>query len=183
MSTLEGTEFDVRDGATLGTQVWVPFNARGALDPSKLEPVKPQVYSFWKPREGGLWTAQWDEQHGGGWIQWCMGEQFGVPHDGKWDVWTLTPKPDARVLVIDTYEDLQRVYARWPEAKLGSGYVAWHGIGEQFDGVHLTEAGQYRTRFSDPSLYGWDCESTFWYRWAFAEIAHVGPRTFVEREQ
>jgi hypothetical protein len=33
------------------------------------------------------------------------------------------------------------------------------------------------------TLYGWDCESTFWYRWAFAEIAHVGPRTFVEREQ
>ena len=27
-----------------------------------------------------------------------------------------------------------------------------------YDAIFLTEKGQHETRFSEPSLYGWDCE-------------------------
>lgn len=30
--------------------------------------------------------------------------------------------------------------------------------------MHLTSEGQWRTRMSSPSLYGWDCESTLFFR-------------------
>ena len=43
-----------------------------------------------------------------------------------------------------------------------------------FDAVHLTDEGQWATRLTQPSLYGWDCESTCWLRWAF-ERAEPGP--------
>ena len=182
MSVTETEPLNVRDGASLGTQVWVAQNGRNhALSASEFEPITANEIPTWKPRKGGLWTAQWDERWGGGWVQWCLSEQYDGP---TWKyVWLLDPEPAARVLVIDSYDDLARAFDRWPHRDERydhrDGYLAWHRIAEEFDAVHVTEEGQWRTRLTHPlNLYGWDCESTVWFRWAFTSAREVGERTF-----
>ena len=90
------------------------------------------------------------------------------------------PKLDARVLVIDTYEDLERVVERWPDSdELRLRFPAWHQIASEFDAVHVSDEGQSRTRLTAPlNLYGWDCETTLWLRWAFRKVSAIGPRNF-----
>jgi hypothetical protein len=151
--------------------------------PEGFVPVEANGNPWMKPRKGGLWTAQWDEQYGGGWVQWCYGEDFDVPKDLSWEVTLLTPKPDARILVIDCLSDLKAAFERWPDpspnSRFGKGYPAWHLIAKEFDAVHLTERGQWDTRLTmDVDLYGWDCESTLWLSWAFHEIQVLGRQEF-----
>jgi hypothetical protein len=106
-------------------------------------------------------------------------------------------------LVIDGYEDLERVYARWPDWRSDTktfpiGLIAWDEIARHFDAVRVTEKGQGSNTLAPPpdlalsdpgscsmvpagvwlSLDTWSCESTFWLRWAFAETRRIGPRTF-----
>jgi len=50
----------------------------------------------------------------------------------------------------------------------------WEEIAKHYDGVMLTEAGQVHTRYSRPlSLYGWDCESTVWFRDVFEGVKKI----------
>ena len=42
-----------------------------------------------------------------------------------------------------------------------------------YDGVHITESGESATRHTEPGLYGWDCESTVWFRWAFSNVQKI----------
>jgi hypothetical protein len=142
-----------------------------------------------KPR-GGLWTSTWHEEYGGGWVQWCLSEEFECDRsDPTWPkCWLLDPAPDARVYTIDSYADLQALVDRFPhrydyEDRGFGAHVdlqpRWLSVAEHYDGVHLTDAGQWATRLSHPlNLYGWDCESTLWFRWSFERVEYLGPRTF-----
>jgi len=50
----------------------------------------------------------------------------------------------------------------------------WERISKEYDAVMLTEDGQVHTRFSRPlSLYGWDCESTVWFRDVFESVKKI----------
>lgn len=137
------------------------------LNASMITPVRG---SSWKPY-GGLWTSTYDFRHGSGWVQWCLGEEFHVPKGGRWDGVVLTPRDDARILTIDTFEDLQQANHKYPDTSPISKitpHLDYTHIAQDYDGVHLTEEGQWRTRLTFPlSLYGWDCESTLWFRWCF----------------
>jgi hypothetical protein len=182
----DSVDVNVCRGALLGTQVWVGHD-RG-LDPATFQPVRPDERPRSKPREGGLWTAQWDETYGGGWVQSCILKGIRCSVDLTWhEVWLLEPESEARILVIDSYADLERAYAQWGDPSRNPGplddrYLAWHKIAAQFDAVRLTEEGQWRTRLPHPPiLYGWDCESTLWLRWAFAETHRIGSRSFAEK--
>lgn len=124
-----------------------------------------------KPRYG-LWTSTFNDGKSD-WVRWCVDEQFGSlgskdgPHHGV----LLTPLPTARLLCIDTEAALigaTTAYALPMYA--GQACLNFNRISEDYDGVHLTEEGQRATRYSSPhDLYGWDCESTVWFRWAFED--------------
>jgi hypothetical protein len=45
--------------------------------------------------------------------------------------------------------------------------IDWLSVAKDVDAVWLTHMGQIHTRFSDPSLYGWDCSTVFWLNPAF----------------
>ena len=90
---------------------------------------------------------------------------------------------------IDSYADLQtlcRMYGRTEtfgeDSKYGpfhDTFPDWSLVAERYDGVHLTDEGQWATRLSHPlNLYGWDCESTLWLRWVFDSVEELGRRTF-----
>lgn len=123
-------------------------------------------YISCKPKDGGLWTSSLTEDGTSGWIEWCRGEMYESVDAKDW--WQLTAKIGTPVLMIDSEADLLRVAARYgrqtyPDSTLYHlDYDAM--VGDRWAGLHLTEEGQWATRYSHPySLYGWDCESTLWF--------------------
>jgi len=135
--------------------------------PSNLRPVKNSYPGWCKPRDGGLWTSTFIQGNYSGWVEWCLSEQFGNPEKG----WILTPLASAKVYTIDGVSDLEDLLILYPLIKADLypyRYLDFESISLNYDAIHLTEEGQVKTRFSSPiNLYGWDCESTLWFRWAF----------------
>jgi hypothetical protein len=130
---------------------------------------------------GGLWTSSY-VNGSSAWIEWCEAEEFGDPHGAN--RFLLYPKADARILVIDSLADLERALSDYgsvcvKSAVMGAPYFSqdrrpdFEEIARHFDAMHLTEEGQEATRFTEPDLYGWDCESTVWFRWAFDRVERI----------
>lgn len=123
--------------------------------------------NFVKPT-GGLWTSTFLPDGSSDWIRWCISEEFLNPDTmGKW---ILTPAKGARIFTVNQPDDI---------AFLCNGQATYNAfatpdfeaLAQDWDGIHLTKDGQYRTRFSMPfSFYGWDCESTLWLNWAFDDV-------------
>jgi hypothetical protein len=143
--------------------------------PKKLLPVKNPVGINNKPWHG-LWTST-RVANGSGWTNWCSGESFGRPPNG----WLLRPTP-AKVYVVHEVADLEELTRSFPGgyprdlmlASYSRPQVNFEAAAEEFDAIHLTEEGQWATRFSEPSFYGWDCECTMWFRWCFGDVEPLG---------
>ena len=140
----------------------------------KVGPVDNRGHIGVKPRFG-LWTSSYVEGCSA-WVEWCRDENFCNPYALNW--FLLEPNPKARVLVIDTLADLKRLLAEFkqPPAPGFEAITTWpdfERIAEHWDAMHLTEAGQWRTRLTLPSLYGWDSESTLWFHWCFTDCRRI----------
>jgi hypothetical protein len=129
--------------------------------PEAVEPVTDVPYFPVKP-QGGLWTAPIGGC-GTAWTDWCVSESYGTPDA---PITLVVPDPAAVVYVVDTIDDLRALegayyqpgpggFSTWPQ-------LSWKRMAADLDAVWLTDAGQWATRFSTPSLYGWDCETVFW---------------------
>jgi hypothetical protein len=171
-------------GADLGTQAWV--RRTGNAPPTKegfTPPPSPIDRPRVKPR-GGMWTSTYAGSHGSGWVQWCLSEDYGCTPDSTFPLWTLEPDTAARIYQIDSYADLESLVAAYPHRQEfpDHGFGAWSDVrprwehvARDFDAVNLTDEGQWETRLSHPlDLYGWDCESTLWLRWAFVSATDLG---------
>jgi len=162
---------------TLQRVVWyarrvTPFApAQPAPAQHLMTPVRNRIYR--DKAEGGLWTSP--EGSGFGWDDWCRSE---MPH---WlgDRWVLTVVGEPRVLAIDSLTDLELACLRFPAppsdpswgfARPPGPRMDWEAVAVEYDAVWLTEAGQWATRFSEPDLYGWDCETVWWTRWMFSDV-------------
>ena len=175
---------------TLGRQVYVAQSVPGEWPPLQsehLRPIDESLCGWYKPHSGGLWTSSLTTDGRSGWIDWCLNENFEGP---EFDIWHLDPNPAASVYTIDTYNDLAALASRFPPAcdhpkgcptwgdGIGSG-VGWRRVAKEYDAVRVTEEGEWKMRLSDPiSIYGWDCESTVWFRWKFLDVRHVGVQRF-----
>lgn len=167
----------------LRPQLYVGRNAH-SLSSERIDPVQNR-YGI-KPK-GGLWTSSYHPQTGSGWVQWCMSEHFKVPEDGSWESCVLTPRSDAKILVVNTYDDLLSIIEKYPDPQglTLCGYthtaIDFEKMSLDYDAMHLTEDGQWETRLTHPhSLYGWDCESTVWFRWVFEKVEYVGQARYEE---
>lgn len=156
-----------------------PFGQDGFRPVEMSENNYPSV----KPASGGLWTSTYLGPQGSDWIQWCMSESFYIDQkDPRTEnPWLLVPAVDARVYEIDSYSDLatlcKRHGHRYDSKGLDYTKPNWSSISEEYDAVHLTARGETATRLSLPlDLYGWDCESTLWFRWKFDTVTPLGPR-------
>jgi hypothetical protein len=111
-------------------------------------------------------------------MDWCIGESFSVPENGVWKGVILTPAADAKVLVIDSAQDLTEVLSWasivYPEFSVFGSFIDFEKVSTKYDAINLTHEGQQRTRFVDfGNMYGWDCESTIWFRWKFDSVRPV----------
>lgn len=145
----------------------------------RMEPVvagESEFRSRYEKPKGGLWTSPLRDDGSSGWVEWCQDNKMG------WvgSAWRLEPV-DCRVLVINSLDALRRVWAhyggsyqwgendRWTER-----YIEWPEVGRDYDAVHLTERGFEECHLPydpfDLTLYGWDCETVFWFRWRFSTV-------------
>lgn len=158
--------------SSLGAQLFIGHQRpmRTALGPW----VNATDRSNWLKPLGGLWTSTLrhrGEHYCSDWAQTALG--LGLLHgDEEW--WVLDPFDYARVVVIDTREDLAGLIARYPlDAPPPSPRVLdWPAVRDDgFAGVHVTPraAAELRQLWPDADLWSWDCESTAWGHWCFDE--------------
>lgn len=140
---------------------------------AKVAPVENN--RFIKPKYG-MWTSTYRDGKSG-WVEWCISESFSKPYDCNW--FLLEPDPLGRILVVDTLADLKALLRQYPppEPKVSSFFAEpdFERISQDWDAIHLTEEGQWATRMTIPSLYGWDAESTLWFRWCFTSYRQIQP--------
>jgi hypothetical protein len=131
---------------------------------------------------GGLWTAPVAEAGPDGtvlrtaWTDWYRDNEYGTD-DYAHFLW-IRPRPDARVLLIDTLDDLRAIVAAYPAVParpaldfLRNKYPDWPALAAAgWDAVFLTDDGQWATRlplYREPELYTWDCATVLWLRPAY----------------
>lgn len=157
---------------TLGAQVWAARWTAGPPTPDRVAPVTNRPLT--KPT-GGLWTSTYRQDIVSDWVRFVVEQWTGA---GDADLWLLTPDADARVHTIHTYPDLAALADRYPPPpgdQHRQPVVDWEAAAHDLDAVCLTEDGQWATRLTEPlNLYGWDCESTLWFRWRFCRVTCLG---------
>lgn len=151
--------------------------------------VEKEVYPIHNNRfvkaNGGLWTSSYNEEYGSEWVRWCMSEGFCVPKNNIWHGVILTPSTDANILVIDSLVDLIEIHRKYmleneKDMPFLMEFLDYEKIAMDYDAMHLTSKGQWETRLSMPSLYGWDVESTHWFRWKFDSVERI---TWIEGDK
>ena len=153
-----------------------------------LEIVNDRYDTFRRKPLGGLWTSTWlGEERGSAWVQWCRANEYGSPDTENW--FLLRPKKNARLYVLDNYNDLltlidkfpyetdmYRSYARTEGRKEAMRYLTidFEKLAGYYDGLHLTERGNNQLHYCDPPhLNAWDVESTVWFRWCFTSVERI----------
>ncbi len=161
------------------------FIGRTAPHASRFEPVTNTDRSILCKPTGGLWTSTWQPKwQTSGWVEWCRHEWPSWLEGRVWAL--LTPPADARIARVDTLADLRALHTRYgylPDALARAGISHdWYRAldfarmaTDGYDGIHLTERGQWATHLSEPNLYGWDCECTLWLRWGFTRVREIAP--------
>ena len=115
----------------------------------------------WIKPTGGLWCSEYKEDTISSWHEWCHAENF---HEGRLDCGTIFEiKDNARIFIIDKFSDLLYLSEHY---ELKDGVIStflssldFESIAKDYDAIKLTENGEHETRFTKPSLYGWDVES------------------------
>jgi hypothetical protein len=134
----------------------------------------------------GLWCSpvtNWSEDGAPtatAWTDWCAtpNELTGLPSglDGRYTKFTaLESLPQARVYLIDTADDLDRLVAAFhlpPEHQMHRTAPDWEAMAaSDWDAVYVSTAGltanEERLPTAQPSLARWDCPSVLWLRPAY----------------
>lgn len=140
----------------------------------------------WNKPDGGLWLSPRLGERST-WIDFMERDSWSPYDSPQLVTQTVKLKSDARILQIDSYDDYAQIlsaYLHMPEGALTnlgmfSQLFDFERLAQDWDGIYLTEEGQYATRFSPtvngPSLYGWDLESLLLFNSeCIAEVGEVG---------
>ena len=98
---------------------------------------------------GGLWASPINSTYS--WKDWCRDNDFG-DCSSQFEI-----ECTGNTIIIDSFLDLDNLI--WQKSEFGSNNPDYEKMLEfGIDMIYLTEYGQHETRFSDPGLYGYDCE-------------------------
>jgi len=160
---------------TLGTQLFVGTRPQAKL----LRPVANGTH--FKPL-GGIWTSPYlGAPPYSPWIEWCVEQSFG---SGVYEMWLLEPRANVRVLSLDSDADIVHL-EQLPGYELvpGRWNIDYEALAQQYDGMRMSASFIHRYRLDyrgryDMVVYGWDVESTVWFRWVFNKPRALGTATF-----
>lgn len=116
---------------------------------------------FVKPN-GGLWLAPYTKEgeYSSAWHDFLVND---MNRDVKGMKGTIVKiKNDAKILIIDNLDDLKNIFEKYElHTNSRMSYfrtLDFEKIAKDYDAILLTEEGQWKTRLSQPNLYGWDIE-------------------------
>jgi len=120
------------------------------------ELILPIENNNWTKPCGGLWTSPINSNWG--WKDWCERENFR--ECSKENSFTLKLYDWAKTCVINSVSDLKHLpYYSKSYGKINMRYLNFEKIAKKYDTIWLTEKGLEKTMWSNPNLYGWDCET------------------------
>jgi len=136
-------------------------HATTAPDAALMQPVV--TVRGWNKPQGGLWTTDADSE---GWAEWCRAEDWNDPETLA--LYRLTVLGPVEVAVIDSLADLEAIIAEYGYRSFLGDVIDYGRMARDgWDGIRLTDEGQWATRLTKPGLYGWDLGCTLWMRWTF----------------
>ncbi|OYT30497.1 MAG: hypothetical protein B6U95_00190 [Thermofilum sp. ex4484_82] len=152
----------------------------------KIKPVRNSLLFSHKP-DGGFWTSTFtpDGEYCSDWAEWLVVEYGESTDKSKIKAYVLIPRKDAKVYVIDSAEDYLKLVQKYPRIiRCGTTAVDWEKVAKDYDGVRLTRRGLEEvaspaslvhrlTQMKVEDLYGWDVESTVWFRDVFEKIIPI----------
>jgi hypothetical protein len=148
-------------------------------NPKKFKPVKNREYINIPKPYNGLWTSTYRQDIKSEWVQFCLDEfTSAIPHGG-WRGSILIPYRDAKIYTIDSYDDLVKLFNKYQYIPNSNTYfikpifLDFEAISKDYDAIHLTKKGEWETRYTTPNLYGWDVESTLWFRDCFEKVINI----------
>ena len=122
---------------------------------------------FCKPW-GGLWSSPYvpNEKYMSDWHRWCVCEDFRI--DKLSDAVLFNIEKDANIYTIDSLDDLTNLLQEFSQEDefglnrfIDSRVLDYERLHKDLglDGIYLTKNGEIETRWSNPTLYGWDVET------------------------
>jgi hypothetical protein len=167
----------------LGTQLYV-----GLKHP--LEKIKNPIQNHIMCKAtGGLYTSTYlGQDKGSEWVQWCLGNDFNLPQDGVLKCWLIDIKKEANIFVVNDTADMHELYDLYSKPMFEGSrteQIDYTKMSKEYDGIHITKDGEAITRHpsffarvSDMSrdmrnMYGWDVESTHFFRNVFQNIREI----------
>lgn len=166
------------------SQIWssheIPQdNSRVRPVPEKFRPVLNRPYGWHKPTPlTGMWTSTYGNPQD--WLSWCLSE--GYHHSDKpyahQSYWLLDVDIDAHIFHVSDRSALVFLLEKYGTDDVDIGFslsanLNFEKMAEDYDGMHLTTRGLGDCLYSCPSLYGWDCESTLWFKWSFTSVKQL----------
>lgn len=114
---------------------------------------------------GGMWASEYtpDEEYMSAWER-CVKEDLYIDKPLDYGIiFELTE--DARVYTINNHDDLVRLWESYHFLTYKGVMIHikdvlydFEAMAKDYDVIKLTDEGQWKTRLTNPSLYGWDCE-------------------------
>jgi hypothetical protein len=186
-------------------QPWLPSERTQMpvqLHMSRYSDSRPAAHTMIPPSNGhrlkpsgGLWTSTLGTSHADGWLWYCVTEHDAFAQNGERTTmqqrgWMLDPWP-AHILRIETVADVQRLWYAYATAdphRPTRLLLDWEQMRRDgWEGLHIPDYWAEHIRFGLtgmpylPSFYGWDCESTIWFRWCFWTARPVDVSELVAR--
>ena len=165
-------------GENFPTQLWCSKKFQ-RLTRIRIDPVRNDIYFPPKPL-GGLWTSTFTPNYTfcSGWLSWCSTNMPKWLPESENCCWVLIPSPNAKIYEVDNEDDYISLFKkgyRYYHEILNKWCIDWEKLSKDYDALHLTESGlvecattNFELNYPElHSLYGWDCESTVWFRWKF----------------
>lgn len=143
-------------GSELGLQM-----RKGAKpEVAKVEPVS--IMDHRSKPFGGVWTSSLTEEGSSDWERWCVEQNFRTDRDDM--SWTLKPSDDVVLLHVESRADVAALEECFGKQGLFGVELDWEAMAKEFDGLSLSNP------WVGDTFYGWDCESTLFFRWSFEEV-------------
>lgn len=125
------------------------------FDKNKFDSIK-NIDSV-KPH-GGLWSSPVNSEWG--WKDWSESVGYRVKSLSLWFKFKLNS--NSNIFIIDELSDLidlMKKYKRIDQCLYLGDFLNFEELSKNADEILLTDNGERKTRFSNPRLYLWDCES------------------------
>lgn len=129
----------------------------GKYDKISKEKFNPVENRDWIKPIGCLWASPIDCNYG--WVNFYDNElRDNDVFDEKMKYCIeFTLKNETRIYIIDSFKDYTKLYENYGRSiSTYLNTLDFEKVSKEYDAILLTDNGQYETRFSNPSLYGWD---------------------------